>query len=52
MTQRYRLIQDNIVVASTEGLRAEAEIIHYARVYGQDGPVRVEQFIKRRWRRV
>lgn len=39
----FELWQDDMMVAGTSGLRADAEreIWHYAAVYGQDGPVEV-----------
>lgn len=48
--QRFRLIQDGIPVAWSEGPTALNEIKHYAAVYGQDGPVRIEQRINGRWK--
>ena len=48
--QRYRLIQDGMPVAWSEGLRSLKEIQHYALVYGQDGPVRIEQRVGKRWK--
>ena len=47
---RYRLRQDGMVVAWAEGPTALDELIHYARVYGQDGPVFVEHYYRRKWR--
>jgi hypothetical protein len=47
---RFRLIQDGQPVASAQGPSAFAEISHYAHVYGQDGPVRVEYHDGKRWK--
>lgn len=50
---RYRLWQDGMIVASVEAEdddRAQAEIRHYATVYSQDGPVKVEVHHAGRWR--
>lgn len=48
----YRLIQDDMPVVWCEGPGALREIQHYALVYSQDGPVRIEQKLRGRWRRV
>lgn len=48
--QRYRLKQDGIPVAWADGPTALDEIIHYARVYGQDGPVLIEQYRSGKWK--
>ena len=50
MSERFRLIQDGIPVAWSEGPNAFADIKHYALVYSQDGPVRVEQRVGGRWK--
>lgn len=44
----FDLWQDDMVVASAFGPRdrALAEIQHYAAVYGQDGPVQIEEVIR------
>lgn len=47
---RFRLIQDGIPVAWAEGPSALDEIKHYAFVYSQDGPVRVEQHRSGKWK--
>lgn len=47
---RYRIKQDGIPVAWSEGPSALSEIRHYAAVYGQDGPVVIEQRVKGRWK--
>lgn len=42
---KARLWQDGIVVARVygpDGERVQREILHYARQYEQDGPVRIE----------
>lgn len=51
-TLHYRIKQDGLVVASAEGQSADAEIAHYAAVYGQDGPITVEKKVGRRWQEV
>ena len=43
----FRLIQDGMVVAWAW---CEREIAHYAFVYGQDGPVTIQQLVGKRWR--
>ena len=43
----YRLIQDGQPVAWAN---SEREIAHYAFVYGQDGPVKVQRKINSRWK--
>ncbi len=48
--ERYRLIQGGIPVAWSEGPGAVAEIRHYAMVYGQDGPVKIERHSGGKWR--
>lgn len=48
----FRLIQDDLEVArATSKFREQAlrEINHYALVYGQDGPVKVQEQLGRRW---
>lgn len=50
MSDRFRLIQDGIPVAWAEGSNALGEIKHYALVYSQDGPVRIEWRVNGRWR--
>jgi hypothetical protein len=47
MTDSYRLIQDGMPVAWTTNKQA---ILHYALVYGQDGPVEVQERVKGRWK--
>lgn len=44
----FDLWQDDMVVASASGPRSQAleEIQHYATVYGQDGPVQIEEVIR------
>jgi hypothetical protein len=49
--ERFRLKQDGIPVAWSEGPNALAEINHYAAVYGQDGPVMIERHTKGKWRK-
>jgi hypothetical protein len=48
--ERYRLIQDGMPVAWSEGPLAINEINHYALVYGQDGPVKIERHSSGKWR--
>lgn len=50
---RYRLKQDGIVVAVVEGpsQSARQEIMHYAMMYAQDGPVVIERIRNGRWER-
>jgi hypothetical protein len=46
---RYRVIQDGMPVAWATG---EREILHYAAIYGQDGPVAIEERPEKgRWRK-
>ena len=45
----YRLIQDGQPVAWAN---FEREIAHYALVYGEDGPVKVQRKINSRWNNV
>lgn len=40
---RYRLKQNGLIVAFAMGNEAEREIMHYAMIYAQDGPVTVER---------
>jgi hypothetical protein len=49
MTDSFRLIQDGQAVAWAEGRKADAEIAHYAAVYGQDGPVIIQKKVNGRW---
>lgn len=50
----YRLIQDGLQVAAVDGPAPHAwrEINHYAAVYSQDGPVRIEVKTDRGWKPV
>ncbi len=50
MADCYRLKQEGMVVAQAEGEGALREIMHYARVYGQDGAVEVEVRAGKRWK--
>ena len=52
MTESFRLIQDGQPVAWAEGNNSLAEIAHYAAVYAQDGPVKVQKKAKGRWKDV
>lgn len=47
---KYRLIQDGMTVASVESddkEQAAREILHYAFIYSQDGPVEIKPKVKR-----
>lgn len=48
---RFRLKQHGIPVAWAEGSSALNEIMRYAFVYRQDGPVLIEHHSKGRWRK-
>jgi hypothetical protein len=50
MADSFRLIQDGQPVAWVEGSNAVAEILHYAAVYGQDGPVTIQKKVNGRWK--
>jgi hypothetical protein len=50
MTERFRLIQDGQPVAWVEGNNAVAEILHYAAVYAQDGPVIIQKKVSNGWK--
>ena len=52
MTDSFRLIQDGQPVAWAEGNNSLAEIAHYAAVYSQDGPIKVQQKANGRWKDV
>ncbi len=48
----FRVVQDGVAVASVHGYErapAFSDIMHYAAVYGQDGPVTVQQRIGYKW---
>ncbi|GLT01154.1 hypothetical protein GCM10007897_25450 [Sphingobium jiangsuense] len=47
---RFRLVQGGIPVAWSEGPRAYDEIMHYAVVYSQDGPVKIQAHERGKWR--
>jgi hypothetical protein len=52
MTHSFRLKQDGVVVAEVSGADRQAcfrEIMHYALVYGQDGPCTVEGVSPEDW---
>lgn len=49
VTDRYRLKQDGQIVARVDGPHALREIMRYATVYGQDGPVTIERARGKRW---
>lgn len=51
---RFDLVQDDMTVVSTEGPREQAwaSMLHYAMVYGQDGPVEVYEVRKGKRMRV
>lgn len=50
MTERaeFDILQDDMLMASVEGLRADAirEACHYAMIYGQDGPVAIMEITR------
>jgi len=53
MTQKarsFRLIQDGQNVAGSQGPNALAHINHYALVYSQEGPVKIQERINGRWK--
>lgn len=53
-TYTFDLIQEGMVVASvtdSDEEQAFREIMHYACIYSQDGPVKVKAKLKRRKRR-
>jgi hypothetical protein len=49
--EEYRIMQDGEMVAKLSGPKKTAlpSILHYAMMYGQDGPVRVERREGRKW---
>lgn len=49
MRAEFRLLQDGMVVATAT---SPADIVHYALMYGQDGPVVIEARTNGRWRKV
>ncbi len=51
MTESYRLIQGGQPVASVHGPEEDCrrEIVHYAMVYIEDGPVRIERKVGKKW---
>jgi hypothetical protein len=49
MKDEFRLLQDGMVVASAT---SPADIVHYALMYGQDGPVSIQARVNGRWREV
>lgn len=49
--ERFRLRQNGMVVAWTDGPNALAEINHYALVYSQDAPVMIERHSSGKWRK-
>lgn len=53
-SEEYRLIQGGIEVASVCGPSEDArrEIVHYAMMYVEDGPVRIEQRQGESWRHI
>ena len=51
VTESYRLIQDGQPVAWVEGNNAVAEILHYAAVYAQDGPVVIQKKVSNGWKK-
>lgn len=53
-TVEYQVWQDGLMVASAYGHDTDArrEALHYAAVYGQDGPVEVERVSKGKRERI
>lgn len=53
MRLRFRIRQNGQTVASAEGndIEAEAEIMHYARQYRQDGEVTIQHNAEGHWKR-
>ena len=49
MDRDFRIIQNKMVVARATGSTAMSEICHYAMQYAQDGPLRIEERINKRW---
>lgn len=49
MRAEFRLLQDGMVIATAT---SSADIMHYALMYGQDGPVVIEARTNGRWREV
>lgn len=49
MSAEYRLMQEGMVVAASTSL---PDMLHYALVYGQDGPVEIQTRHKGRWVRL
>ena len=52
MTNEFRVLQDGMEVAGASGADAEyclGQVMHYAAIYSQDGPVRVQQKVDGRW---
>lgn len=50
MTEIYRIIQDGITVARTEGPNSLRDIMQQARFYAQDKPLAIQRKDGRRWR--
>lgn len=50
MTETYRIIQDGITVARTEGPNSLRDIMQQARFYAQDKPLAIQRKDGRRWR--
>jgi hypothetical protein len=48
--EAYRIMQDGMVVARTEGQHSLREIMHYATVYSQDGPLKIQKRTNKRWK--
>jgi len=46
----FRLIQDGQPVVWAQGIGALAEITHYANVYSQESPVKIQERINGRWK--
>lgn len=48
---RFRIRMDGKTVAGTEGPNAEAQILHYAAQYRQDGDVTIQHNAQGHWKR-
>ena len=51
-SHKYRLLQDGLIVAFTEAStdeQAKREIMHYAMIYSEDGPIKVQKLKGKTW---
>lgn len=51
MKLSFRIRQDGNTVAQTHGANAEAEIMHYAMQYRQDGEITIQHNVEGHWKR-